>query len=96
MVRLEYEKTTSDGDHVYQFSDPDLVAKLDALAKVGEKEAATAAEKADKEKKSKKRTASQNGDDEAGAGRAAQKAKTSSLIPGVSRSGRPTTRGRVS
>ena len=96
MVRLEYEKTTSDGDHVYQFSDPDLVAKLDALAKVGEGEAATAAEKADKEKQSKKRTASQNGDDEAGAGRAAQKAKTSSLIPGVSRSGRPTTRGRVS
>ena len=38
LVELKNEETTTAGDHVYKFDDPDLVGKLDALAKVGEEE----------------------------------------------------------
>ena len=36
LVELKNEETTTAGDHVYKFNDPELVGKLDALAKVGE------------------------------------------------------------
>ena len=38
LVELKNEETTTAGDHVYKFNDPELVGKLDALAKVGEEE----------------------------------------------------------
>ena len=38
LVELKNEETTTAGDHVCKFDDPDLVGKLGALAKVGEEE----------------------------------------------------------
>ena len=38
LVELKNEETTTAGDHIYNFDDPELVGKLDALAKVGEEE----------------------------------------------------------
>jgi len=35
LVELKNEETTTAGDHIYNFDDPELVGKLDALAKVG-------------------------------------------------------------
>ena len=96
LVELKYEETTTAGDHVYKSDDPELVGKLDALAKVGDKEAATAAEKEKEQAKSKKRKTDANGGSVTGAGRAAQEAKKAeTTVAGVSRSGRETTRGVV-
>ena len=38
LVELKNEETTTAGDHIYNFDDPELVGELDALAKVGEEE----------------------------------------------------------
>ena len=91
-----YEETTTAGDHVYKYDDPELVGKHDALAKVGEKEAATAAEKEKEQAKSKKRKTDASGGSVTGAGRTAQEAKRAeTTVAGVSRSGRKTSRGVV-
>ena len=37
LVELKNEESTTAGDRVYKFNDPELVGKLDALAKVGRK-----------------------------------------------------------
>ena len=37
LVELKNEETTTAGDHVYKFNDPELVGKLDALAMSGRK-----------------------------------------------------------
>ena len=38
LVELKNEETTTAGDHIYNFDDPELVGKLDALAKAGKEE----------------------------------------------------------
>ena len=38
LVELKNEETTTAGDHIYNFDDPELVGKLGALARVGEEE----------------------------------------------------------
>ena len=75
LVQLKYKKTARGSDHVYEFEYPAVVRELDALAKIGEKEAAALIQAEDKKNSKKQKQRDHMGENEDGAGRAAQKQK---------------------